>query len=55
MQGFDVDEACGHKNLGDRVAVAVADQLIDSRALELSGIGSTDVHLFGKRFQLSGL
>jgi hypothetical protein len=33
MQGFDVDERCGHKNLSDRAAVAVADQLIDSRAL----------------------
>lgn len=32
MQGFDVDEACVHKNLGDRAAVAVADQLIDNRA-----------------------
>jgi hypothetical protein len=32
----------------------LADQLIDSRALEpieLSGIGSTDVHLFGKSVQ----
>ena len=46
-----MDEACGHKNLGDRVAVAVADRLIDSRALEpieLSDIGSTGGHLFGK-------
>jgi hypothetical protein len=54
MQGFDVDEACGHKNLGDRAAVAAADQLLDSRALEpieLSDIGSTDVYRFGKSVQ----
>jgi hypothetical protein len=57
MQGFDMDEACGHTNLGDRAAVAVADQLIDSRALEpieLSGIGSTDV-LFSVRVFRNGV